>query len=86
MLAAQALFPVESHGEMRGNAEDLDVAGHLNELAGFPDDEPFPATAARVPRGKRSGTQRVALPEGWLDDRDDPAPPGAMAEEALSGG
>ncbi|MEA2001686.1 MAG: cytochrome c peroxidase [Actinomycetota bacterium] len=39
VLAAQALFPVESHGEMRGNAEDVDVAGRRNELAGFPDDD-----------------------------------------------
>ncbi len=39
VLAAQALFPVESHGEMRGNAEDLDATGRLNELAGFPDDD-----------------------------------------------
>jgi len=39
VLAAQALFPVESHGEMRGNAEDRDAAGRLNELAGFPDDD-----------------------------------------------
>ncbi len=55
-------------------------------LADFPDDEPFPAAAARVPRGKRAGTQRVVLPTGWLDDRDDPTPAGVHAEEAFSGG
>ena len=49
-------------------------------------DEPFPATALRVPRGKTGGTQRVALPEGWLDDRDDPTPPDARAEDESSGG
>lgn len=49
-------------------------------------DEPFPPTAMRVPRGKTAGTQKVVLPEGFLDDRDDPTPLGAEAAEASSGG
>jgi hypothetical protein len=40
----------------------------------------------RVPRGKTAGTQRVVLPEGYLDDLDDATPPGAEAEAADSGG
>jgi nifR3 family TIM-barrel protein len=48
--------------------------------------QPFPASAMRVPRGKSSGTQAVSLPEGYLDDRFDPTPPGAEAEDATSGG
>jgi hypothetical protein len=40
----------------------------------------------RVPRGKTAGTQKVALPEGYLDDLDDATPPGAEAEAADSGG
>jgi hypothetical protein len=40
----------------------------------------------RVPRGKTAGTQRVALPEGYLDHLDDAVPPGAEAEAADSGG
>lgn len=48
--------------------------------------EPFPPTAMRVTRGKRGGTQRVALPEGYLDDLDDDTPPGILAEAAESGG
>jgi uncharacterized protein (DUF3820 family) len=40
----------------------------------------------RVPRGKSSGRQRVALPENWLADRDDPTPPGCEAEDDTSGG
>jgi nifR3 family TIM-barrel protein len=47
---------------------------------------PFPASAMRVPRGKTAGTQRVALPEGYLDDLDDDTPPGLEAEAADSGG
>jgi nifR3 family TIM-barrel protein len=50
-------------------------------------DEAFPPSAMRVPRGKTAGTQVVALPDGFLDDRDDPTPPSADAEgEAADGG
>jgi nifR3 family TIM-barrel protein len=55
-------------------------------LAEAASDEPFPAAAMRVPRGKTGGRQRVVLPEGWLADRDDPTPPGSEAEDATSGG
>jgi len=48
---------------------------------------PFPPAAMRVPRGKTSGRQRVALPEGFLARRlDDARPPEAGAEVAVSGG
>jgi tRNA-dihydrouridine synthase len=58
------------------------------ELAGLDGTEPFPAHALRVPRGKHGGTQRVALPEGYLDaDRlDDDTPPPPEAEDPASGG
>ena len=46
----------------------------------------FPASALRVPRGKKSGTQKVALPEGYLDDRMDETVPGPGAEDEFSGG
>ncbi len=47
---------------------------------------PFPPEAMRVNRGKRGGTQKVALPEGYLDERDSDVPPGVEAELAESGG
>jgi len=47
---------------------------------------PYPPGAMRVPRGKTGGTQRVALPEGYLDHLDDAAVPGPEAEAADSGG
>jgi nifR3 family TIM-barrel protein len=47
---------------------------------------PFPPESMRVPRGKTAGTQKVALPEGYLDDLDSDRPPGAEAESADSGG
>ena len=65
--------------------------GTLNELAEVLEhldpDEPFPATVSRVSRGKTAGTQRVALPHGYLDDPDDPTPPVAAPDgSAPSGG
>ncbi len=48
--------------------------------------QPFPPDAMRVPRGKTAGTQKVALPEGYLDELDDDTPPGVLAEVADSGG
>ncbi|HVQ29571.1 MAG TPA: tRNA dihydrouridine synthase DusB [Vicinamibacteria bacterium] len=55
-------------------------------LAGIERSLPFPPDAMRVPRGKTAGTQKVALPEGYLEHLDDAVPPGAEAEAADSGG
>jgi nifR3 family TIM-barrel protein len=55
-------------------------------LAGVDQTQPFPPDAMRVPRGKTAGTQKVALPDGYLDDLEDATPPGAEAEAADSGG
>jgi tRNA-dihydrouridine synthase len=55
-------------------------------LASVDRDVPFPPTALRVPRGKHGGTQRVALPDGYLDTLDDDTPPDASAEDPASGG
>jgi nifR3 family TIM-barrel protein len=55
-------------------------------LAEVDGDEPFPPSAMRVPRGKTGGTQRVALPHGYLDDLDDDTPPVPEAADLASGG
>ncbi|MDP6539319.1 MAG: tRNA dihydrouridine synthase DusB [Planctomycetota bacterium] len=59
-------------------------------LAGLDPAEPFPRSALRAQRAKRGRTQRVRLPEGYLDDRDDDRPPRSArleaSERALSGG
>jgi nifR3 family TIM-barrel protein len=61
--------------------------GELDDvLAGADRTLPFPPDAVRVPRGKTGGRQKVALPDGYLDDLDDATPPGAEAETADSGG
>jgi nifR3 family TIM-barrel protein len=70
--------------------EGLSRVATLAELraavAGLDPDEPFPAHALRVPRGKHGGRQRVALPEGYLERLDDDTPPGPEAEDPFSGG
>jgi len=61
--------------------------GELAEAVGGVDRRlPFPPDAMRVPRGKTAGTQKVSLPEGYLDDLEDATPPGVEAEAADSGG
>ena len=40
----------------------------------------------RVPRGKHGGTQRVVLPDGYLDELEDATPPPPEAEDPASGG
>ena len=62
------------------------VAELANILEGLDANEPFPAHALRVPRGKSGGRQRVALPDGYLDELDDSTPPPAEAEDPASGG
>ncbi len=53
-------------------------------LAPLDRSQPYPAEAMRVQRGKTGGTQKVALPEGYLDRLDDDTPP--EIEDAGSGG
>ena len=71
-----ALIRIESQGELRAILDAVDP-----EL-------PFPSHAMRLPRGKRGGSQRVVLPEGYLDDLADATPPRAELDacEAVSGG
>ena len=63
------------------------AVGELAEVLSAVDrDARYPPEAMRVPRGKTAGTQKVALPEGYLDHLDDDTSPGAEAEIADSGG
>ncbi len=66
----------------------------LAVLAEVDGETPFPLHVLRVNRAKRNGTQRVKLPEGYLDDLEDDTPPKSPHtpeeliawEKALSGG
>jgi tRNA-dihydrouridine synthase len=48
--------------------------------------QPFPPEAMCVKRGKKGGTQIVALPPGYRALADDPAPPEVDDEVVVSGG
>jgi len=77
-----ALVRLESLADMRRELARLDHA------------EPFPLAALRAHRAKGSRTQRVSLPEGYLEELDDDTPPRsphdaqelAAWEQSLSGG
>jgi nifR3 family TIM-barrel protein len=62
-------------------AELAELTGELVDLGA---DLPYPADA-EGPRGRQGSPAKVALPEGWLTDPDDPSVP-AGAELAHSGG
>jgi hypothetical protein len=48
--------------------------------------QPFPPSAMRVVRGKTTGSQKVALPQGYLENMDDATPPCGDDEEFGDGG
>lgn len=50
LLAAQAMFPVTSRDEMRGNRGDVDIFGQPNELAAIVDYKARPVWAALMKR------------------------------------
>jgi nifR3 family TIM-barrel protein len=62
------------------------MAGLAQLLGALDPNEPFPPAAMRVPRGKTSGTQTVALPEGYLDQLDDDTPPEPEGDAEAEGG
>jgi len=67
----------------------IETLDQLRRILGSVDPTlPFPPDAMRLPRGKRGGTQRVVLPEGYRADLDCTTPPAAelAAAEAVSGG
>jgi Dihydrouridine synthase (Dus) len=66
-------------GMVSSRAELDDLLGELDTR------QPFPAEVAALPRGRTSGQQRVALPDGWLADPDQDVIPHS-AELADSGG
>ncbi len=71
----------------RGRLMQVCTLAELEEvLCALDREEPFPASCVRVPRGKTGGTQRVSLPEGYLEQLDDATPPPPEAEDATSGG
>jgi hypothetical protein len=77
-------FPVGS--ELRRALAMVSGLAELDDLLGKLDPAvPFPTEVLGLPRGRTSSPGKVALPDGWLADRDaDTVPEGA--EMADSGG
>ncbi|MFP8874077.1 MAG: tRNA dihydrouridine synthase DusB, partial [Myxococcota bacterium] len=74
---------------MREKLIQVETLAQLEDVVSEGDaSAPFPAGAIRLPRGKKGGRRRVVLPDGYLDDLQDPTPPteDAAALEAVSGG
>ncbi|MGI8870015.1 MAG: tRNA dihydrouridine synthase DusB [Mycobacteriales bacterium] len=78
-------FPVG--GEVRSRLHRVSSLAELDDLlAQLPADAAYPTETAAQPRGRTtSGVKAVALPDGWLHDRDDLGVP-VDAELAASGG
>ena len=71
---------------VRGRLGQVGSLAELDELLATLDlGQPWPAAATGAPRGRTTGTRRVALPDGWLDDPLDSSP-AAGAELPHSGG
>jgi nifR3 family TIM-barrel protein len=69
----QRLMAVSTLAELAAAVSDVDPS------------EPFPKVALRVTRGKKSGTQVVRLPEGFLQQADDDSVPDG-ADNVMDGG
>jgi nifR3 family TIM-barrel protein len=73
-------------GETRAALGMVSSLGELDALLGRLDPaEPYPTEISALPRGRSTGTRRVALPDGWLGDPDEDVVP-HEAELAHSGG
>lgn len=78
----------EVGGELRRRFGQVSSFGELDDLlALLPPDEPYPDGVAAAPRGRTTGSpRRVALPDRWLEDRDDLGVPVDAELMAVSGG
>jgi nifR3 family TIM-barrel protein len=73
-------------GEVRRLLGLVDTLTALDVLLDTLDpDEPYPVEELGTPRGRQGAPKRVALPDGWLDDREVGAVD-AAAESGISGG
>jgi nifR3 family TIM-barrel protein len=78
-------FPVG--GDMRRRLGMVSTLGELDDLLAEMDPTlELPPGGQRFTRGHTNGPIKVALPDGYLDDRDDDRPPSAEAEAHASSG
>src|SRR5436190_16060500 len=73
--------------EVRAALMRIETVCQLEQLFSDVDrSQPFPPSAMRVVRGKATGTQKVSLPAGYLDNIEDDAPLPGSDEDAGDGG
>jgi hypothetical protein len=73
-------------GEVRRSLGLVSTLADLDALlARLDPDEPYPTAELGTPRGRQGTPKQVALPEGWLADRD-AVEVDAAAESGISGG
>jgi len=73
-------------GDLRSSLGQVSSLAELDALLGRLDpSQPYPVSEFGVPRGRQGSPRRVALPDGWLDDRHF-ATLGADAELDVGGG
>jgi nifR3 family TIM-barrel protein len=73
--------------ELRSALMRVETVSELESLFQAVDrSQPFPPSAMRVVRGKATGTQKVALPLGYLDNLDDDMPLCGSDEDPGDGG
>jgi hypothetical protein len=73
--------------EIRAALMRVETVAQLTELFRDVDrGQPFPPSAMRVVRGKATGTQKVALPLGYLDNLQDDIPLDGSDEDPGDGG
>jgi nifR3 family TIM-barrel protein len=73
--------------EVRAGMMRIETIEQLQRLFSDVDrSQPFPPSAMRVVRGKATGTQKVALPLGYLDDLEDATPLCGADEYVEDGG
>jgi nifR3 family TIM-barrel protein len=73
--------------EIRSALMRIETVAQLEDLfQGVDRSQPFPPAAMRVVRGKATGTQKVALPAGYLDNLEDDRPLAGSDIEGEDGG
>ncbi len=70
--------------ELRAGFGMVSSLGELEHLLAQLVDQPYPAEIAQAPRGRRSHSRAVHLPDGWLNDPDEYA--SIAIDDAVSGG
>jgi len=73
-------------GETRNRLSRIENVAELEDLLGNIEPAELPQTNYRVARGHTRGPQKVALPDGWLDDPDADDAANPLGDSSASGG